>query len=138
VNDDLTRTTGVPAAGVVTGTERPLPRSVGPYRILRLLGEGGMGTVYEAEQEHPRRTVALRARFDVESTLGASLAGQKRYADAELLLLSGYKGISRLEASIPPINKPGVHRTGEWIAALYQSSGQPAKAAEWRQQLQKP
>jgi len=26
---------------------------IGPYTLLQLLGEGGMGTVYMAEQEHP-------------------------------------------------------------------------------------
>src|SRR5215472_15561696 len=39
---------------------RPLAGVVGRYRILRLLGEGGMGMVYEAEQDHPRRIVALK------------------------------------------------------------------------------
>jgi WD40 repeat protein/predicted Ser/Thr protein kinase len=34
--------------------------SIGSYRILRLLGEGGMGSVYEAEQDSPNRTVALK------------------------------------------------------------------------------
>jgi tetratricopeptide (TPR) repeat protein len=33
---------------------------VGRYRVLWLLGEGGMGAVYEAEQDNPRRRVALK------------------------------------------------------------------------------
>jgi hypothetical protein len=37
-----------------------LPPRIGHYRVLRLLGEGGMGAVYEAEQDNPRRAVALK------------------------------------------------------------------------------
>ena len=35
-------------------------QTIGDYRIARLLGEGGMGVVYEAQQQHPRRAVALK------------------------------------------------------------------------------
>lgn len=38
-----------------------LPELRGHYRIIRLLGEGGSGAVYEAEQTSPRRAVALKA-----------------------------------------------------------------------------
>ncbi len=38
----------------------PLPEHLGRYRLLRLLGQGGMGAVYEAEQDDPRRIVALK------------------------------------------------------------------------------
>ncbi len=38
----------------------PLPERIGRYKIIALLGVGGMGAVYEAEQDEPRRRVALK------------------------------------------------------------------------------
>ena len=41
--------------------DRVLGSRIGPYRIVREIGSGGMGIVYEAEQEEPvRRKVALK------------------------------------------------------------------------------
>lgn len=37
-----------------------IPPRFGPYRIKRRIGVGGMGAVYEAEQESPKRTVAVK------------------------------------------------------------------------------
>jgi serine/threonine protein kinase/Flp pilus assembly protein TadD len=49
----------------------PLPKTVGPYKITGLLGEGGQALVYEAEQESPRRTIALKV------LRGGRFAGKK-------------------------------------------------------------
>lgn len=43
-----------------TAPATPLPERIAGYRILRIIGEGGMGVVYEAEQDHPCRRVALK------------------------------------------------------------------------------
>ena len=37
-----------------------LPDRIGDFRIVRRLGAGGMGIVYEAEQQRPHRPVALK------------------------------------------------------------------------------
>jgi len=39
------------------------PGMIGPYRIVREIGRGGMGVVYEAEQQQPRRRVAVKLLY---------------------------------------------------------------------------
>jgi serine/threonine protein kinase/Tol biopolymer transport system component len=50
------------AATLAAGAAPESPGArVGPYKLLQTIGEGGFGTVYMAEQEHPiRRRVALK------------------------------------------------------------------------------
>ena len=40
--------------------ESRIGEEIGQFRITGLIGHGGMGTVYEAEQENPKRRVALK------------------------------------------------------------------------------
>lgn len=41
-------------------TRPGVPLRIGRYEIARRIGEGGMGVVYEAQQDRPRRRVALK------------------------------------------------------------------------------
>jgi tetratricopeptide (TPR) repeat protein/tRNA A-37 threonylcarbamoyl transferase component Bud32 len=56
---DLRAQIGVLAVPL-TMSALPLPDKIGPYRIRRLIGEGGQALVYEAEQASPTRAVALK------------------------------------------------------------------------------
>jgi eukaryotic-like serine/threonine-protein kinase len=70
-----------------------LPRSFGRYRILRICGEGGMGVVYEAEQDNPRRTVALK----VISPGLVSHEHDKRFShEAQILARLQHPGIAQV------------------------------------------
>ncbi len=77
-----------------------VPRFIGGYRVRERIGEGAMAAIYAAEQERPRRTVALKVM-----KLGlASRALRERFeAEAETL--------ARLRHPfIPQVFDAGTHR----------------------------
>lgn len=70
-----------------------LPRKIGEFHVLELLGRGGMGAVYRAEQEQPSRHVALKV------LLPADLGGDslRRFAqEAEVLARLQHPGIAQV------------------------------------------
>jgi tetratricopeptide (TPR) repeat protein/predicted Ser/Thr protein kinase len=83
---DFLASPAVAAAGALSafGTESAnvLPTQIGRYRVLRKLGEGGMGVVFAAEQDAPKRVVAIK----VLRTAFASDEALRRFAqEAEVL-----------------------------------------------------
>jgi WD40 repeat protein/serine/threonine protein kinase len=90
-----------------------------------------------------RECLALRERqipddwltFNTRSLLGGSLLGQKKYAEAEPLLLSGYEGMKQREATIPSTGKANLPETLQRLVQLYEATDRPAQAAEWKQKL---
>ena len=76
-------------------------------------------------------------RFYFVSLLGASLSGQRKYADAEPFLLQGYEGLVQRQASMPPyFNAPRrITESLERLVQLYDAWDKPAPAAEWKQKL---
>ncbi len=85
-----------------------------------------------------RKRLSDWERFRTMSQLGAALAGQKRYADAEPLLLQGYDGLKAREALIPANNKQFLAEAAARIAPFYKAWGKPDKAAEWIKKLDSP
>jgi tetratricopeptide (TPR) repeat protein len=71
-------------------------------------------------------------RYRAESLLGTSWAGQKKYAEAEPLLLEGYQGMLVRKDRIALPDRYHLDRSHEWLVQLYQAWGKPEKAAEWR------
>ena len=71
-------------------------------------------------------------RYRVESLLGASLAGDKKYTEAEPLLLEGYQGMLARKDRMGAPDWYHLDRAREWVVQLYQAWDKPAKAAEWQ------
>jgi hypothetical protein len=75
------------------------------------------------------------ATFYTQSLLGRALLGQKRYAEAEPLLLQGYEGMKQREKSIPPQMQARLTGALERLVALYDAWGKKDEAAKWRKEL---
>jgi len=81
------------------------PQTIGPYRLVRKLGEGGMGQVWLAEQTAPiQRQVALKlirvGRYD-DSVL------QRFYAERQSLAIMDHPSIAKVfDAGATPDGQP--------------------------------
>jgi serine/threonine protein kinase len=100
---------------------------------------------YHQAEPFLRDALAIRVKkapeswttFSSKAMLGDSLLGQKKYAEAESLLLAGYEGLKHGENAIPPflVKETRATEALERLVQLYNAWGKPDKAAEWLKKL---
>ncbi|MEL7474108.1 MAG: serine/threonine-protein kinase, partial [Planctomycetota bacterium] len=81
-SEDFLETPALGANFDVGTASTTMPERIGPYKVLRVLGEGGMGVVYEAEQAEPKRRVAIKL---VRGGIGDDEVLRRFRYEAELL-----------------------------------------------------
>jgi serine/threonine protein kinase/tetratricopeptide (TPR) repeat protein len=72
-----------------------LPETIGPYSVIRELGRGGMGVVYECEQTKPRRRVAVK----VVPGLASGEQRRRLTQEAQALAMIEDPGVARIYES---------------------------------------
>ncbi|NOT02181.1 MAG: serine/threonine protein kinase [Phycisphaerales bacterium] len=82
-----------------------IPTTIGRYQISRVIGSGGMGVVYEATQENPRRTVALKV---IQQSAHSDELVHRFKREGDLLGRLHHPGIAHIyEAGVAPVSTPG-------------------------------
>ena len=90
--------------------EGRIPERIGPYRVLREIGRGGMGVVLEAIEEPLGRRVALKVLLAQSLTSSAARARFQR--EAELAARLDHSGIATVYGT-------GVEDGRPWIAMRF-------------------
>ncbi|MCH8028022.1 MAG: protein kinase [candidate division Zixibacteria bacterium] len=93
-SEDKTHTYHVSEGGSKLSANHP--RQIGPYIIKRVIASGGMGTVFEAMQENPRRPVALKV---IKSNLASESAILRLEQEAQMLARLRHPGIAQIYAA---------------------------------------
>jgi len=117
------------------GNENPDTTIAAADLALAYVAQGKFAEAQPLAREAMQTDTRIRPddwqRFRATSLLGASLAGQKKYADAESLLVEGYQGMVARKDRIGIPDRYHLDRAHEWLVRFYQASGKPEKAAEW-------
>jgi len=89
--DDETKTVNPDSSDRIS--EFSHPKKIGQYHIKRIIASGGMGTVFEALQEKPKRPVAVKV---VKSSLTDDSAVRRLEYEAQLLAHLRHPGIAQI------------------------------------------
>jgi tetratricopeptide (TPR) repeat protein len=130
------------AGGLLTQTRQRLPKD--SPKLAQILATFSLALLQAkaAAEAEPllRECLSIRAKaepeawttFNTQSLLGGSLLGQKKYTDAEPLLLKGYAGMKAREKTIPPQGSARIPEALDRLVELYVATNQPDEVKKWR------
>ncbi len=75
--------------------------------------------------------------FNSKTMLGGALLGQKKYIDAEQLLLAGYEGMKQREKAIPWHGSARVPEALDRLIQLYTETNKPDEVKKWQAEKDK-
>ena len=108
------------AADAITGPQALAGRRIGPYEILRPLGEGGMGSVFLAARadEQYQRKVAIKL---MHAALGPSESMQARFrAERQILANLDHPNIARLlDGGVASLDGPAGYQSSPYLVMEY-------------------
>jgi eukaryotic-like serine/threonine-protein kinase len=70
--------------------------------------------------------------FSIQSALGGNALGQKKYAEAEPMLLAGYEGMKQREATIPQLAKVRLPQALDSLIELFTATNKPDDVKKWQ------
>ena len=83
-----------PNLGKDIESENESAKQIGPYKLLQQIGEGGMGSVWMAEQEKPvRRRVALKL---IRADMGSKEVVARFEAERQALAMMNHQNIAKI------------------------------------------
>lgn len=107
----------------VPGLASSTPERIGRYTVVRKLGEGGMSIVYEAQQDHPHRTVALKV---IRPSIASEPLLRRLRFEAELLGRLQHPGIASVhDAGVADVLAPGQPKGEQPYIAMELIHGRP-------------
>jgi eukaryotic-like serine/threonine-protein kinase len=126
----------------LSDARKTLPKE--SQQLAGLLAQGGISLLElkQCTDAEPvlRECVAIREKsqpdiwttFNTQSMLGGALLGQKKYPDAEPVLLKGYEGMKSHEKSIPPQGVIRLPEAADRLIQLYTETNKSDEVKKWQ------
>ncbi len=86
----------------------------------------------ECLNRRQRTSLASWRASHTRSLLGEALVGQKKYAEAEPLLVAGYEGMKGRAVTIPDDRKARLPEAVDRLIELYTAMNKPDEVKKWR------